>query len=133
MVTTIPVGYLEGHVGNGGVAVAPNGGQVYLGNFFLNTVSVIDIATNTVVATIGVGPEPFGVALDPGGKHLYVTNRGSWTGSSGANTVSVIDTASNAVVTTLPPAGERPFGLAATNTNVYVAHNGSDFVSVIDI
>jgi len=29
------------------------------------TVSVIDIATNTVVATIGVGGIPFGVAITP--------------------------------------------------------------------
>jgi YVTN family beta-propeller protein len=133
MVITITVGSGPDHAGNTGVAVAPNGGQVYLANV-TGTVSVISTATNTVVATITAGANPWGLAMDPAGKHLYVTNY-DWlgTGSSGANTISVIDTTSNAIVTTLPPVGESPYGLAATATNVYIAHTGSDLVSVIDI
>ena len=38
------------------------------------TVSVIDTATNTVVATVAVGSNPIGVAVTPDGKHVYVTN-----------------------------------------------------------
>jgi YVTN family beta-propeller protein len=55
-----------------------------------NSVSVIDTATNTVVATIPVGNDPFAVAVTPDGKHAYVTN-------SDPNTVTVIDTATNKV------------------------------------
>ena len=39
-----------------------------------NSVSVIDTATNTVVATIAVGQFPFGVAITPDGTRAYVTN-----------------------------------------------------------
>ena len=39
-----------------------------------NTVSVIDTATNTVVATIPVGGNPFGVAITPDGTRAYVTD-----------------------------------------------------------
>jgi YVTN family beta-propeller protein len=133
MVTTIPVGSGPDHTGNTGIAVAPNGGQVYLANTNITEpVSVIATASNSVVATIpGVRPQE--VAIDPNGKHLYVTNSDLQGGSPDANTVSVIDTTSNAVVATLYPGGERPHGLAATATNVYVAHVGSAFVSVIDI
>jgi YVTN family beta-propeller protein len=70
MVTTIPVGAGQGHMGNAGVAVAPNGGQVYVANMLSDTVSIIDTATNMVIATIGVGHLSYVVALDPGGKHL---------------------------------------------------------------
>jgi YVTN family beta-propeller protein len=117
-----------------GVAVAPNGGRVYVTNEASNTVSVINTATNAVVATIGVGPGPVGVALDRGGKHVFVSHYVEFgPGTPGAHTVSVIDTSSNTVVTTLPPAGLSPAGVVATDTNVYVAHAGSDIVSVIDI
>src|ERR1700736_3417162 len=57
----------------------------YVANEHSNTVSVIDTATNTLVATIPVGTIPFAVAVTPNGKRVYVTNDGS-------NTVSVIGT-----------------------------------------
>ena len=46
----------------------------YVANAGDNTVSVIDTATNTVVAPIAVGSLPRGVAVTPDGKRAYVTN-----------------------------------------------------------
>ena len=43
----------------------------------LDNVSVIDTATNTVVATVPVGSAPFGVAVNPAGTFAYVTNDGT--------------------------------------------------------
>jgi YVTN family beta-propeller protein len=65
-------------------------------NSGVNSVSVIDAATRTVVATINVGASPWGVAFTPNGAFTYVSNRI-------ANTVSVIDTATNSVVATIQP------------------------------
>jgi YVTN family beta-propeller protein len=48
-----------------------------------DSVSVINLATNTVSATIGVGSLPYGVAVNPAGTFAYVTN-------SNSNSVSVI-------------------------------------------
>ena len=59
-----------------------------------NIVSVINAATNAVVATVTVGVLPAGVAFNPAGTFAYVANNGS-------NSVSVIDTATNAVVATV--------------------------------
>ena len=42
--------------------------RAYVTNIISNTVSVIDTATNTVVATIPVGLAPFGVAITPAPK-----------------------------------------------------------------
>lgn len=48
-----------------------------------DSVSVINLATNTVSATIGVGSLPSRVAVNPAGTFAYVTN-------SRSNSVSVI-------------------------------------------
>jgi YVTN family beta-propeller protein len=67
----------------------------YVTDLRSNTVSVIDTATNTVVATVPVGESPRDVGITPDGTHAYVANGFS-------NTVSVIDTATNTVVATVP-------------------------------
>src|SRR5262249_50781347 len=77
-----------------GVAVTPDGSRVYVANQGSSSVSVINTATNTVTATVGVGHLPFGVAVTPDGKLIYVVN-------SSTHNVSVIDTATNTVTTTV--------------------------------
>src|SRR5712671_688732 len=69
--------------------------NAYITNQSSSTVSVIDTATDTVIATIPVDLTPFGVAVSPDGSKVYVTNISS-------NTVSVIDTATNTVSATIP-------------------------------
>ena len=66
----------------------------YVTNAGDNTVSVIDTATNTATATVGVGTQPVSVAVSPDGKFVYVVNAVS-------NNVSVIATASNTVTATV--------------------------------
>src|SRR3954470_20572349 len=62
VIATIPVGNAPF-----GVAINPTNGLVYVANSDSNTVSVINPATNTVVATIYVigGRIPIGVAINP--------------------------------------------------------------------
>jgi YVTN family beta-propeller protein len=89
-----------------GVAINPDGTRAYVTDQSSNSVSVIDTASNTVFADVGVGRVPFGVAVTPEGSRAYVTNQSS-------NSVSVIDTASNTVVTTVQ-VGSAPSGVAIT-------------------
>src|SRR5579864_9703688 len=63
----------------------------YVTNSGSSSVSVVDTATNTVKATIGVGARPIGVAFTPDGSRVYVAN-------SQSNSVSVINTATNTVI-----------------------------------
>lgn len=66
----------------------------YITNNSSKNVSVIDTATNTVVATVPVGNSPAQLAATPQGSFVYVTNYSD-------DTVSVISTANNAVVSTI--------------------------------
>lgn len=102
---------LPGRVVNAGPSIARSAATTarrsllaYVTNLHSNTVSVINVATNTVVATIPVGSGPVGVALSPRGTRAYVSNQGS-------DTVSVINTRTNAVITNIP-AGNGPSGVA---------------------
>jgi len=119
------------------VAITPDGTRAYVTNPDSNSVSVIDTATNSVVATIAVGG--FGVAITPDGTRAYVAG-------GGFNTVAVIDTTTNSVVATIPvgqnpPPGGNPFGVAITpdGARAYVTNQDSgalqmepNTVSVID-
>lgn len=121
----------------------------YITNSGSNTVSVMDLATNTVAGTIPVGSNPQGVAVSPAGTQVYVCNYGT-------NDISIIDTVSGAVVATLPlslsPPDEKsrpgdapspqdpplpprgPLGIAfnPSGTRVYVADNISGHMTIID-
>src|SRR6516225_1057251 len=92
--------------------------NAYITNLVSANVSVIDTATNTVIATIPVGGlSPFGVAVTPDGSKVYVTD------SSRSGHVSVIATATNTVIATIP-VGEGPRGVAVTpdGSKVYVTN-----------
>ena len=119
--TVIPAGL-------GPLAAAVRGDQslVYVTNLGDNTVSVINTATNTAVATIPVGNSPTLIALSPDGTRAYVANQGS-------DDVTVINTATNTVVTTIP-VGSQPIGPAVTpdGTRVYVTNYSANTVSVIN-
>ncbi len=102
--------------------------KVYVTNFFANTVSVIDTATNAVVGSpIPVGSQPTGVAATPDGSKVYVANEIG-------NTVSVIDTVTDTVIGSQIPVGNGPGGVAVTadGSKVYVANLRVSTVSVID-
>lgn len=98
----------------------------YVTNSESDNVSVIDIATNTVIGTIPTGDRPIGVAWSPLGTEVYVTNVNS-------GTVSVIDTITNTVTATIG-VGTWPLGVGATpdGSRLYVSNMLSSSVSVID-
>jgi uncharacterized protein (TIGR03437 family) len=62
----------------------------------------------SILATIPVGTEPYGLALTPAATKLYVANARS-------NSVSVIDTANLRVTKTITNVGFEPRGIAITN------------------
>ena len=94
VLTTIPIGGISYPFG-----ITPDQTRLYVA--IGNAVDVIDIATNSLIATVsGVTPIANAVAIAPNGKFGYTAN-GSFDGS-GSNSVSVFSTTSNSVVATVP-------------------------------
>jgi YVTN family beta-propeller protein len=99
IVTTIP-----GFSTPNALAIAPNG-KAFVSNGNASAVSVIDTASNTVIARPSVGSLPTSVAISTDGTHALVTNEYSFT-------VSAIDTSSYAVSNTVPTVGVYPMVVA---------------------
>ena len=93
--------------------------------------SIIDLATNTVIATVPVGEYPQGVAVNPAGTAVYIAN-------TVTSDFTVIDTVAH-TATTLP-AGPFPVGAAIHPNGKHIYLANVDFmgggvnstVSVID-
>lgn len=103
----------------------------YIANSGSNTVSVIDGATNTVVATLPVGAVPGGVAVN--GTHVYVANHEDSTVSVIKTTIGSDGRPSFSVEPGAIPVGALPSAVAvsADGTRAYVAA-GDGTISVID-
>lgn len=99
----------------------------YIPNVGSNNVSVIDLANNTVTATVPVGGSPQAVGVSPTGNRAVVANFSD-------GTVSVLDMGSNTVVATVT-VGSFPAGVAVNpaGTRAYVTSTGNGNVSVIDL
>lgn len=107
--------------------------RAYVANFESNSVSVINMITRKVEATItaGIGQGPVGVAIRPDMRRTYVTNFNS-------DTVSVIDSnpisaSYNQVVATVR-VGDGPSAVAVTpdGSRAYVTNEDAGTLSVID-
>lgn len=102
--------------------VFPAGQKVYVLNRGAAAVTVIDVATDKVVATIPVGKLP---------EHMVSISGRGFVANSGSDTVSVIDLSSDKVVSTIR-VGNRPVFLTVAGTMLYVVNEGSGTVSVVD-
>ena len=109
-------------VGASPASAAP--GRAYVTNSGSDTVSVVDTATNLVVAIIPVGDWPRALAVTPDGSRVYVVNTQS-------GTVSVINTASNTVVATVP-VGPRQRTVTVTPDGTRAWVSGFSGTVVID-
>jgi YVTN family beta-propeller protein len=112
-----------------GVAFTPDGTSAYVVNFDSNSVSVVDTASQTVVATVQVQSQPVGVAmaLTSNGTFAYVTNNGS-------NTVSVIAAGGSPTVVQTINVGAGPHWVAVTpNSSLAYVENANNTVSVISV
>lgn len=73
-------------------------GKAYVSNLDDDTVSVVDLSSNSLITNIAVGDEPYGITpftID-GTDLIYVTNLRS-------NSISIIDPSTNTVVNTFQP------------------------------
>ena len=64
-----------GYDGGGGVVVNPNTNHIFVTSSSSNSVSVIDGATNTVLAVFTTGADPFAAAVNKNTNRVYIGNR----------------------------------------------------------
>jgi uncharacterized repeat protein (TIGR02543 family) len=112
---------------------APGAGAApfaYVSNFSSNTVTVID--GTTVLATVPVGEQPAGVAVNPAETRVYVANSNFF--QNGVPSVSVINTADFSVTTITANISGQPSSVAVSPDNaiVYVTDTQNGSVFVID-
>ncbi|MDE1767574.1 MAG: YncE family protein, partial [Thaumarchaeota archaeon] len=130
------------------IAVNPNTNRIYITEHHLvnnveennieqnGTVSVIDGNSNTKIASIQVGANPAGIAVNANTNRIYVLHRNNFNNIDHTwqnGTVSVIDGNTNTKIASIQ-VGAQPLGIAVNaNTNrIYVTNYHDGTISVID-
>lgn len=108
-----------------GLVVTLDNAFLYVVNQDANSVSKIDLATNTLLSTIPVGSSPYSLGMTPDGQFIYVANQFD-------ATVSVIDTTTDTVPATIPCTDPFAFAFRPDSAFVYVLNIGGD-VNVIQV
>ncbi len=113
------------------LAFTPDGARALIVCRDTDTVTMFDMATGSISATIAVGDFPVHVAISPNGQYALTTNVQD-------DTVSIIDLGTNAVVATVPITGSQPFRVEVTADSaravVSVINDGvASTVSVLDL
>jgi len=113
-------------------AITPDGTKLYASDSFNNTVSVIDLSINEVIAILDAGNGPADIVITPDGSKAYVANSG--TDSNPGSSVTVVDTSIDKVVFTVK-LESRPNGLAITpdGSKIFVTASTPDRGNVLII
>ncbi len=125
---------LNAPIGNGpfGVAVAPDGSQVYVALQTDGQLAILNPSSGSVLEKVSVGSKPTGVAVAPNGRHVYVTNNLD----SGTLSVVTLDATTHAVIgaPTTVMVGSGPSGVAVSGdgNHVYVANSRGASLSVVN-
>ncbi len=122
------------------VTINATGTKAYVTNSNGATVTVIDIATNTVIAVISGFDGPSGFVITPDGNTAYVNNYGGpIVGSGNGTTVRVVDLNTNTIVGPAITVALAPAAMAITPDGAYVyvacyvdGNPGTGIISIID-
>src|SRR5262245_37587282 len=124
----------------------PPGVRVYVTNESSGDLSVIDAATQTVVATVPLGKRPRGIKVSPDGTSLFVALSGSPNGGPGversalppadrsADGIGEVDVATSRVKRIIH-AGVDPeqLDISSNGARMYVANEDTAQLSVVDV
>jgi YVTN family beta-propeller protein len=102
IVGSIPTGQVQSHM----LAISPDGRRGYSANVGPGTVSVLDLESRQLLATIPVAPTIQRISISTDGRHVF-------TADQSAHRLAVIDTATNSVSASIPLPGVG-FGTTVT-------------------
>jgi YVTN family beta-propeller protein len=107
------------------MVIGPEGRFAYFVNAYDANVTAFDLATDRI-ATIPIGAEPIGIAIDRAGRRVVAT-------SFRTGTLAMISTATNTLVTTAA-VGDTPRAVAvsADGTRAFVT-SSSSLLSIVDL
>jgi len=130
------IGTIDGFNGPSGMVIKPHGEDknkiAYVNNYGAgddsglgNTISVVDLKTQTIIDTIIVDQAPAALTISHNGKYLYVVNYVD--GNPGTGTMQVISTENNSVISTTT-GFSGPFDIAVKHDGkyAYVTNFGSN-------
>ena len=129
-ITSTTTRTLDGFIPTGNVptdiAFTPDGSRAYVSNQLDNNVSVIDVATQQVVATIPTdGYSPFAVQVSLDGSRLFIGTNGS--------IVFIVDIKTNGIISSVVvPFASNAFVVAPDNRIVYVSSFTTGTVTEFD-
>jgi YVTN family beta-propeller protein len=119
------IGTIPGTQGVHGVALDPSLQRGYASNGQSASLTVFDLNTLAVLATItGTGEKPDAIAYDAASKHVFTFN-------GKGKSFSVIDPASNKVIATVPLSGKPEFAVSDETGHLFV--NNEDSAELIKI
>jgi YVTN family beta-propeller protein len=111
-----------------GIAISPDGREVWVASRQDDKLEVISTASDDIVATFSSGGRgPVRVAFRPDGAQVWVTNGAS-------DTATIFDARSRALLGSLAR-GKNPSGMVFSpdGRRVYITSQGADLVNVVDV
>ena len=123
IIKTYPIGY-----GAFGTAINKEGNLIFINNEAGNTVTVLDVKTNSVKAIItGFAQPRQGVKLNPDNSKLYVTNFAN-------DKITVVDVATLKIDTTISGFSKiRAISITKNGNTLFAANSGANEIAVVDI
>ncbi len=118
------------------VALSPDARRVYVTAYDgarSGSLTIIEVATNTVIDTIMVGAQPIDIGFSPDGARLYVL---TGYGPSGSSDLAVLDATTNAVLHRIAVDEADPYARIAISpdgTLAYVTNSNHNQVAVVDL
>lgn len=106
--------------------VALSGGRVATVNMLTDSVTIVDVRENQIIAEIPVGDDPRSIDGTPDSSRLLVTNHGD-------DSLTIIDIESESVIA-IHPIGSQPYGVITDNDETaFVSLQGNDAVIELNL
>ncbi len=106
-------------------SLALNGETLVAVNSDSGSVTILDVATNTISAEIAVGNDPRTVAITPDGERALVALRGD----NALAVVNLVEQRRESLI----PVGHMPYGVVTDGRRAYVSCFADDQIAVIDL